>query len=171
MCVRTCSCVGAHARVCACGVWGGSRRGVHSGGCSIPPDRLPYSNLHLIAARFDRTSVDLAAPGSFIYSTYPRALLQNLAAHASLSGTSMATPFVAGAAALLQAAVPGITPTCVRLALLDRADVVPGLDGRVVLGVRGMRTRFTCTVAVSQGASGRVWGAGRGRDDGRQENG
>jgi hypothetical protein len=40
---------------------------------------------------------DIGAPGGFVYSTYPL----ELGGHASLSGTSMASPHVAGAVALL----------------------------------------------------------------------
>jgi subtilisin family serine protease len=61
---------------------------------------------------------DLGAPGGFIYSTYPL----ELGGHAILSGTSMASPHVAGAVALLLQAHPGLTPEEVRTVLQNTAD-------------------------------------------------
>src|SRR5512132_283963 len=53
---------------------------------------------------------DIAAPGGSIYSTWP----VELGGYLSESGTSMASPHVAGAAALLIQARPGLTATEVR---------------------------------------------------------
>jgi subtilisin len=55
--------------------------------------------------------VDLIAPGVCILSTYPPSGLR------TLSGTSMASPHVAGAAALYKASHPGATPAQVKAAL------------------------------------------------------
>ena len=60
-------------------------------------------------------TVDLFAPGEHIFSTVP-------GGYGAYSGTSMATPMVAGAAALLWAATPAATVEEVKGALLDRSD-------------------------------------------------
>lgn len=57
--------------------------------------------------------VDIAAPGTKIYSTYKGN------SYATMSGTSMASPHVAGAAALYEASHPGASPSEVRNALLS----------------------------------------------------
>ncbi len=60
----------------------------------------------------------IAAPGVSIYSTYKGG------SYASLSGTSMASPHVAGAAALYLATHPGATPATVLGALLAAGEPV-----------------------------------------------
>ena len=59
--------------------------------------------------------VDVAAPGASIVSTYPDG-------YASLSGTSMATPFVSGLAALLLSRYPDYTPDQLARAIVMNAD-------------------------------------------------
>ncbi|PFG39593.1 Fn3 domain-containing protein [Georgenia soli] len=61
---------------------------------------------------------DLGAPGGQIYSTYP---LEE-GAYASISGTSMAAPHVAGSVALLLQARPDLSPAQVRDVLQNSAD-------------------------------------------------
>ena len=63
--------------------------------------------------------VDIMAPGVGIYSTYLAG------GYASSSGTSMAAPHVAGAAGLLMAADPSLTPYDVRAALIANGDPAP----------------------------------------------
>jgi subtilisin family serine protease len=75
-------------------------------------------------------SVDLSAPGYKILSTVPNNGYQ------LKDGTSMATPYVTGAAALLLAYNEYLNVAQVRDALLDTVDVVNSLTGRVVTGGR-----------------------------------
>ena len=69
--------------------------------------------------------VHLAAPGESIYSTTPGNTYQ------SFQGTSMAAPFVSGAAALLMSAAPNATAYQIKDALIRSADVVPAHEFRV----------------------------------------
>lgn len=62
------------------------------------------------------TDIDLAAPGTDIYSTFPHNQYE------FLSGTSMATPVVAGVAALVWSANPSLTNTQIEEYLYQTAD-------------------------------------------------
>jgi hypothetical protein len=79
---------------------------------------------------FGLTSVDLGAPGVNTYSTSPGNTYQYL------SGTSMATPHVSGAAGLLWTYNPAMTAAEVKAALLASVDPAPALAGRTVTGGR-----------------------------------
>ncbi|MEA2284639.1 MAG: serine protease [Solirubrobacteraceae bacterium] len=81
-------------------------------------------------SNYGATTVDIAAPGVNIASSWPGA------AWRLLDGTSMATPHVAGAAALVLAARPELGVAGLRDALLSSADSRPALAGRVVTGGR-----------------------------------
>ena len=87
-------------------------------------DNLSYfSNYGLI-------SVDLGAPGSEILSCYPND------SYRSISGTSMASPHVAGACALLWGMDISKTPADIKSTLLATGDAIPSLDGKTVTGKR-----------------------------------
>lgn len=73
------------------------------------------------------TAVDIAAPGVSIYSTVPTGPCTLCAAtgYEFASGTSMAAPFVAGAAALYKQERPSATPAEVKQYLLKRWEQGP----------------------------------------------
>lgn len=83
-------------------------------------------------------SVDLAAPGVKTLSAFPEALVDTdeFLPYVFLSGTSMASPHVAGAAALLTSASPSATPAQTKAAIMASADPLPALAGKTVSGGR-----------------------------------
>lgn len=80
------------------------------------------------------TTVDLGAPGGGILSTLPPSL--STSGYGIYSGTSMATPHVAGAAALVKAAAPDMSVDGLRKVLLEGTSPFPALEGRTVTGGR-----------------------------------
>ncbi|WP_273021404.1 S8 family serine peptidase [Rheinheimera sp.] len=82
------------------------------------------------ASNYGAVSVDLGAPGSAILSTVPGG------GYASYSGTSMASPHVTGAAALLWSVNPDITALEMKSILMDSGDSLSALEGKTVSGKR-----------------------------------
>ncbi len=83
----------------------------------------PFSN-------YGFADTDIAAPGVGIYSTMPGN------SYDLMSGTSMATPYVAGAAALLMSQHPELKPYEVRAIIMESGDSVPNLQDITVSGKR-----------------------------------
>ncbi|TRU34908.1 MAG: subtilase, partial [Microcystis aeruginosa Ma_MB_F_20061100_S20] len=81
-------------------------------------------------SNYGLNSVDLGAPGSDIYSTTPGNT------YATYSGTSMASPHVAGAAALLWSQNPTWTAQQVKNTLMNTGDPIAALAGKTVSGKR-----------------------------------
>lgn len=83
----------------------------------------PFSN-------YGTVNVDIAAPGVSILSTLPGS------AYGSKDGTSMAAPHVAGVAALAWSYAPNASFGQVRSAILNGADAIELLSGKVFSGGR-----------------------------------
>ncbi len=81
-------------------------------------------------SNFGVGTVDIAAPGKDILSTW----LNN--GYREASGTSMATPYVSGVAALIVANEPNITMEKLRAKLLGSVDKLDSLSGTVATGGR-----------------------------------
>jgi hypothetical protein len=97
-------------------------------------------------SNYGRNSVDLGAPGESIYSTWPGGGYQYQ------SGTSMATPHVAGAAALAEAAFPGSTPAGIKALLLRTVDPNAALTGKTTA-----EGRLNVNTAVRCSGAGQAW--------------
>lgn len=90
-------------------------------------------------SNYGAVSVDLGAPGVSILSTVPTSgdpCCSDPSGYKFLSGTSMATPHVAGAAALALAQFPGSSNLQIKQRLLGTTVPIPALADRTVTGGR-----------------------------------
>ncbi len=101
-------------------------------------NRASFSN-------YGATMVDLAAPGVNILSTVRSSDLS----YGQLSGTSMASPMVAGAAALLAAQNSALSAMSLKASLMNTVDVLSQWSGLVLTNGRlnvahALQTQTTC---------------------------
>jgi len=121
--------------------WGGGGGGdTGCGSCglvlydNVKPHATPGSN-------YGAVTVDLAAPGSGIYSTIP-------GGYDSFSGTSMATPFVAGVAGLIKAQYPDMMHLDMKQTLLQSVDHAADFEGKSV--TEGRLNAFSALTSGAQ---------------------
>jgi subtilisin family serine protease len=88
-----------------------------------------HNNL-LASSNWGKTRVDVAAPGENIFSTLPGGR------YGYMSGTSQATAFVTGMAALLLSQNPKLTPVEIKALILASVDKIPQLEGKLATGGR-----------------------------------
>ena len=81
-------------------------------------------------SHYGAKSVDIAAPGTDIYSTIPTS------SYGTMSGTSMATPMVASAVAVMRAVNPNISAKEIKETLCSSSDKLSALTGKVISGGR-----------------------------------
>ncbi|MEF9427076.1 MAG: S8 family serine peptidase [Candidatus Mariimomonas ferrooxydans] len=94
-------------------------------------------------SNYGETTVDLAAPGEDIFSTFPPGVYLSSSCNDNdgdgygyCSGTSMATPHVAGVAALLKGYNPALSALDNKNLIMNSVDPVESLAGRTVTGGR-----------------------------------
>ena len=83
-------------------------------------------------SNYGSVTTDLGAPGDGIYST----VSTSDTAYATYSGTSMATPHVAGVLALLMAQFPTESYSSIIIRLMNGTDKIPALAGKTKSGGR-----------------------------------
>ncbi len=97
-------------------------------------------------SNFGKVSVDVGSPGVSIFSTFPNDTF------GYSSGTSMATPFVSGLAALIVRESPEMTPYQVKNIIMNNGTSVTKLNGKLV---SSSRIDVLKAIQVAQGAE--IW--------------
>lgn len=95
-------------------------------------------------SNFGASTVNIAAPGVEILSTVPGS------SYGFLSGTSMATPLVAGIGALVKSVKPELSGADIKNVLLQSVDQLPQLNGKVT---SGGRVNAANAIAVATGTT------------------
>lgn len=106
------------------------------------------------AFNYGINSVDLAAPGIVILSTGG----SSNSHYTNMSGTSMATPHVAGAAALLSSLNPSLSSASLKATLMNSVDQLPQWNGFVKTGGRlnvfnALQNQTVCSFALNAPSS------------------
>ena len=87
-------------------------------------------------SHYGNNTVDIGAPGVDIFSTFPSYMTESMfglsANYETISGTSMASPHVSGACALVWSMYPHLQARDVKRILLETADQLPSLQGLCV---------------------------------------
>ena len=108
------------------------------------PSNYPNPNIIAVAAltstgalasysQYGATKVDICAPGSAVMSTVPKSSKGSIiSGYASYSGTSMATPHVAGAAALYKSTRSGASAADVKAGIMGSSVATASCNGKVV---------------------------------------
>lgn len=130
-----------HLFVAAAG--NGGSDGVGDDNDTAPSYPASYGNSNIISvaatdrsdglasfSNFGDQTVDLGAPGTRILSTLPGNT------YGAYNGTSMATPHVAGVAALIKSQSSSLSDAQLKTRILDAAEQVPSLEGKTVTGGR-----------------------------------
>ncbi|WP_217560268.1 S8 family serine peptidase [Paenibacillus sp. GbtcB18] len=111
-------------------------------GANYPKSEIPGDTMATFSSRGPNVDGDLSikpdisAPGVSILSTWPAYGKQKPnasynTAYSRISGTSMATPHVAGLALLLKQQHPDWSPLDIRAALANTSDKISDLDGKL----------------------------------------
>lgn len=108
-------------------------------------------------SNYGQSNVDVAAPGYNILSTVPvtgNACCSDPSGYRYLQGTSMATPMVAGSAALLVSHDSALSLTNLKAMLLGSVDVMPSLSEKTLYGgrlnvFRALTTNFLVNSNIS----------------------
>lgn len=115
------------------------------------------TNIHnqiLPSSNWGKKHVHVAAPGENIFSTLPKGR------YGYLTGTSQATAFVSGLAALILSEYPSLKPVEVRDIIMKTADKFDSLKDKVASGGRiNAYAALRMTIAKRDGAHSRVLAA------------
>ncbi len=119
-------------------------------------------------SNFGEGTVDLAAPGRNILTTalFTKTGKISNSAYSRVDGTSFASPYVAGAAALMLSVRPNLTPRQVKAVMLASVDKLKNLQGKVVSGGRLNVDRAVANALIPPDNGGGDGGDGGGGDDG-----